>query len=269
MGRGKKGKSAASKSRKDKPAIIYESQPSIPQQPDRVPQTPADCFHRWLIEFATLIASWHNQEHRKWHEAFNNCLSPKWDDMTDYEKGEAFSNVGECNPWGELLLSLNLMKASFGNLHRHEQVNSVIVFEIESVQKMISKDKGIVSEPVSVDVLKKAFFVPFLEELFQVVWLHIMDKDLEQMAILYLKKVTVDKNEWTLPCRATETVANHVGLRPSRNLRPATCEICGGPAALPYPTCKFCNQNPCYHHGRCCPMRDSRTARASSSRVGV
>ena len=189
--------------------------------------------------------------------------------MSDYEKGEAFSNVGKYNPWGELLLSLNLMKASFGNLHRHEQVSSVVVFEVESVQKMITKDQGTVSEHVSVEVLKKAFYVPFLEELFQVVWLHIVDKDLEQMAILYLKKVTIDKNEWTLPCRATETVRNHVGLRPSRNLRPATCEICGACAPLPYPTCKFCDQSPCYHHGRCCPMRDSRAARASLSRVGV
>ena len=42
----------------------------------------------------------------------------------------------------------------------------------------------------------------------------------------------------------------------------ACCEYCYQYARVPFEVCWYCGDRPCYHHGRCCPLKPRPAAKA-------
>jgi len=109
--------------------------------------------------------------------------------------------------------------------------------------------------PTDVEYVRNHFLEPFLASMFGLLWRHISDTGLEPVAVLELKRVSVDRipGSWIREDRLP-----HNGLFTVTALlhdRRDACEICQEFARVPFLSCWFCSDRPAYHHGRCCPSR--------------
>jgi hypothetical protein len=75
-------------------------------------------------------------------------------------------------------------------------------------------------------------------------------------AVNELKLVTVPEitREWDPRISAYELFVRNEATSQSRS----TCSVCLMYADVPFPRCKFCGEDPCFHHGRCCPERPTK-----------
>ena len=220
-------------------------------------QSPSDRFHRWLSNFADMITEYRIGECIIWNTDLDELLE-------DPLNAVLASAVRKPSTVNEVLYGLNLVKAAFLNLPLRDQLDAARTFEVQTITQLAPNEQNVMT-PASVEVLERSFRSTFLETVFNVLWSQIKSQDLEALAIYEVKQVTVFKIpvRWIREDRATLTFA--VTSLP-QNQRDK-CEVCGTPAWLPFDSCFYCNERPCYHHGRCCPNR-SQASGSSSSRRG-
>ena len=218
-------------------------------------QTPSDRFHRWLSNFADLVTEYRIGECIIW----NSDL----DELLDFPSDASLiAHVRKSSEWNELLYELNLLRAAFSNMLLHDQLNAAELFEVQNVTKLAPNENNVMV-PTVVEILRASFESPFLAATFDVIWSHIKAKQIEPIAIYELKKVTVHRipGQWIREDRNGDSTFAVTNLLQNRQDQ---CDICGGPAWLPFDSCWYCKKSPCYHHGRCCPDRWSQTASSSS-----
>ena len=221
-------------------------------------QTPSDRFQRWLSNFADLITEYRIGERIIW---FSDL-----DELLDLPSDASFvAHMRKPSEWNELLHELNLLRAAFSKMLLHDQLNAAELFEVQDVTKLAPNEQNVLV-PTVVEILRASFESPFLAATFDVIWSHIKSKQIEPIAIYELKKVSVPTHkipgQWPREVRNGDATFTCASLLQSRQDQ---CDICGGPAWVPFDYCCYCMTSPCYHHGRCCPARWNQTAISSSS----
>ena len=209
-------------------------------------QTPSDRFHRWLLNMSLII-----QEHRigelmVWNEDLTELLAQPTDSALKL-------HVTKASTWVGLLYELNLLQSAFTRMLLSDQAKAVHRFEIDTLLKYHRNDDHEMV-PVEVEMVRAYFPAPFLASAFDIAWRHIKDADIEPVAILELKRVTVHRipGKWIREDRnGDETFAVTTLLQGRQD----QCDVCREFANVPFQSCWYCNVSPCYHHGRCCPSR--------------
>ena len=137
-----------------------------------------------------------------------------------------------------------------------DQLNAVRDFEIANrIEQRLGEDGELV--PTDVEFVKSHFPEPFLSSTFGSLWRGIVETGLEPIAVVEIKKISVDKipgswiREDRLPWNGLFAVTSQLYDRYD------VCDVCRAPAHVPFPSCYFCTDQPSYHHGRCCPSRHS------------
>ena len=173
-------------------------------------------------------------------------------------------HVTKASAWVGLLYELNLLQSSFTRMLLSDQTISVELFEVGKLMKYPRNDKNEVV-PVEIEMVRAYFPAPFLASAFDIAWRHIKTADIEPIAIYELKRVTVHRipGRWIREDRNGDSTFAVTNLLKGRQDQ---CDICGEYAYVPFPYCWYCNDSPCYHHGRCCPSRRDRPAASSSRR---
>ena len=217
-------------------------------------QSPSDRFHRWLMNFSSLIQEYRVGELIVWDTDLAELIDKPSDAALQ-------GHVRKASEWTELMYELRLLQSAFTRMLLQDQLRAAELFEVQDVTQLIPNEKNIMV-PTVVEILRASFTAPFLASAFEIVWSTIKTRQVVPIAIYELKKVTVHRipGQWIREDRngdSTFAVTNLLWNRQDQ------CDICGELAWLPYESCWFCNASPSYHHGRCCP--DKRNQAASSS----
>ena len=210
-----------------------------------VTQTAADRFHRWLLNFTLVVQALRASELEVWNESLRELMAnPAGRDLE--------RQVTKASIWIVLMHELQMMQSAFTRMMFSKQITAVQDFEVGTrIRHEFDDHHELV--PIEVEVLKAHFPGPFLASVFGLMLGHVRDTDLETVAIWELKRVAVDKipgswiHEDRLP--GEEVFAVSALLHEQRD----QCDICHEFARLPFASCWFCSDAPCYHHGRCCP----------------
>ena len=221
-------------------------------------QTPSDRFQRWLVNFHSLITEYRTAELIIWDTDLAEIF--------DHPSEEALRrHMSKANEWTELLHMLSLIQMAFSRMLLRDQLQAAELFEVQDVTNMVA-NKARVMVPSVVEILRVSFQSPFLASSFDTIWAIIKARKIEPIAIYELKRVTVHKipGQWIREDRNGDRIFAVTHLLQNRRAR---CDVCGEPAAVPYPACWFCKINPCYHHGRCCPYRPEQASSSSSRRL--
>ena len=207
-------------------------------------QTPSDRFVKWMKYFTGVLQE--SDEHD------TSTTTGAEDDA--YELTQAGKALRQ-----ELL--------AFGHAFTHmllrDQASVVTRFEV-GVSMRYTENKEDTSEPykliaTNTEVLEAEFSQPFLAEVFKLLWSHIVEAEVETTALRELKRATAyyDPNPWS---QMRWPASQGSPLLPDRNWTTwkrldSRCSVCGETARTPYPSCYYCNDRPCHHHGQCCPNR--------------
>jgi len=185
-------------------------------------QTPSDRFLRWLMGFTMIIQ-------------------------------ETAERAPDSSSWKTLLQELQSMQHAFTHMLLSDQIIAVDHFEVgTSIKYELDESQKLI--PIEVEVITAHFPAPFLTEVFNLMWSHIKEANIEPSALLELKNVTVHNvpGPWI---RVDRLAGEGNYAVTSLVHRHGQCEVCHEPARMPLGTCWHCSANPCYHHGRCCPSR--------------
>ena len=150
-----------------------------------------------------------------------------------------------------LLHELNMRQSAFTRMLFSDQIIAVDRFEVGTTLKhRLDERQELI--PIEVEMMKAHFPAPFLASVFGITWRHIKDADIESVAILELKRVTVHKipGSWIREDRCREESFAVTALLHERRDQ---CDICREFANVPFATCWYCSESRCYHHGCCCP----------------
>jgi hypothetical protein len=183
---------------------------------DESAQTPSDRFVKWLKNFTGVL--------------------------------QESDEVGaENDAWKALKQELLAFGHAFTHMLLRDQASAVTRFEV-GVSIRYNEDKEVTSEPYK-----------FLAEVFKLLWSHIVEAEIESTALRELKRATAyyAPNPWSQMRWPASKVSP---LLPDRNWTTwkrldSRCSVCGETARTPYPSCYYCNDRPCHHHGQCCPNR--------------
>ena len=87
---------------------------------------------------------------------------------------------------------LQMMQSAFTRMLFGDQIIAVRDFEVSTrIRHVFDEHRELI--PTAVEFLKSHFPEPFLASVFDLLWRHIKDTDLEPVDILELKQVTVEK----------------------------------------------------------------------------
>ena len=207
-------------------------------------QTPSDRFHRWLLNITSIVQEYRIGELMVWNEDLIELLAQPADNALKLQ-------VTKAGIWVGLLYELNMLQSAFTRMLLSDQVIAVDRFEIDTLLKYrLNDDQELV--PIEVEMVRAYFPAPFLASAFDIAWRHIKDADIEPVAIFELKRVTVHRipGRWIREDRNGEGTFAVTALLLGRRDQ---CDICRQVANVPFASCWYCNDSPCYHHGRCCP----------------
>jgi len=171
--------------------------------------------------------------------------------------------VSKASFWVGLLYELELLRAGFTRMLLSDQVNAAEMFEVESIITFPwDNDRNEVG--TEVEVIRASFPSPFLAAAWEITWNHIKISNIEPIAILELKRVTVHKipGQWIREDRNGDSTFAVTRLLTHRFNQ---CDVCRRSCGIPFPKCWFCGESPSYHHGRCCPSRSQQPLSSSSS----
>ena len=213
---------------------------------DESAQTPSDRFVKWLKDFTGVL-----QESEEFGGPGSQVLVEEDD---TYELTQARKALRQ-----EVL--------AFGHAFTHmllrDQASAVTRFEV-GVSVRYSEDKKVTSEPyklvtTEVEIIEAEFSQPFLAEVFRLLWIRIVEAEVDATALRVVKSVTAyyAPNPWSQMRWPTSKI---FPLLPNRNWTSwkqldSRCSICGEVARTPYSSCYYCNDRPSFHHGHCCPNR--------------
>ena len=182
-----------------------------------------------------------------WNESLQELLAKP-------AEGALRRQVTKASIWMILMHELQMMQSAFTRMLFSDQAIAVERFEVgTSLRYELDEHQELV--PIEVEILKAQFPAPFLASVFGLMWGHVKDAEIETVAILELKRVTVDKipgrwiREDRLPGEENFVVTALLHERRDQ------CDICHEFAHVPFASCWYCSASPCYHHGRCCPSR--------------
>ena len=209
-----------------------------------VTQTASDRFHRWLLNFTLVVQELRANELMVWNESLRELLAKPTERNLE-------SQVTKASIWIVQMHELQMMQSAFTRMLFGEQIVAVERFEVGTkLRHELVEHQELV--PVEVEILKAHFPAPFFASVFGLMWGHVKDAELETVAIWELKRVTVDKipGSWIREDRlpGEENFAVTALLHERRD----QCDICHEFARVPFASCWFCSDKPCYHHGRCC-----------------
>ena len=113
--------------------------------------------------------------------------------------------VKKASIWIVLMHELQMTHAAYTRMLFGDRIAAVRDFEVSTrIRHVFDEHRELI--PTDVEFLKSHFPEPFLASVFDLLWRHVKDTDLERVAILELKRVTVDKipGSWVredrLPC---------------------------------------------------------------------
>ena len=220
-------------------------------------QSPSDRFHRWLMNISTLIQEYRAGELLGWNADLNTLLKQPSNMVLE-------GHVRKASEWTELQHELMMLHTAFTKMLLADQLSAVELFEVQNVTQLTPNEQKVMV-PRVVEVLRASFPHPFLASAFDVAWSTIKARHVEPIAIYELKKVTVHRipGQWIREDRNGDSTFAVTSLLKDRQDQ---CDTCGGFAWVPYHNCYFCNDAPCYHHGRCCPALRGQAASSSSRR---
>ena len=207
-------------------------------------QKPSDRFHRWLLNFTSVVQEFRINELMVWNEDLQELLTRPADEALKRQ-------VTKAGTWIMLLHELQMMQSAFTRMLFSDQIIAVDRFEVGTTLRYeLGERQELV--PIEVEIMKAHFPAPFLASVFGITWRHIKDADIESVAILELKRVTVHKipGSWIRKDRYGEESFAVTALLHERRDQ---CDICREFANVPFASCWYCSDSPCYHHGRCCP----------------
>jgi len=191
---------------------------------DESAQTPSDRFVKWLKNFTEIL--------------------------------QESAEVGaENDAWKALLQELHAFGYAFTHMLLRDQASAVTKFEVgASIKYHEDKEEPYRLIPTEIEVLEAEFSAPFLTEVFKLLWSHIVEAEIEPLALLELKRATAyyAPDPWSQMRWPSDRNSSSSTTRMQRGSR---CSICQEPARAPYPSCYYCNERPSYHHGGCCPSR--------------
>ena len=210
-----------------------------------VTQTASDRFHRWLLNFTLVVQELRADELMVWNESLQELLAKR-------AEGALRGQVTMASIWIILMHELQMMQSAFTRMLFSDQIIAVDRFEVGTTLRYeLDEHQELV--PIEVEILKAQFPAPFLASVFGLMWGHVRDAEIEPVAIWELKRVTVDKipGRWIREDRLSgeENFAVTALLHERRD----QCDICHEFARVPFASCWYCSDSPCYHHGRCCP----------------
>ena len=191
-------------------------------------QTPSDRFLKWLKNFTEIM--------------------------------QEFAEIGADNvAWKALLRELHALGYAFTHMLLCDQASAVSKFEVGTSTKYhVDKDSTLEEPyrliPTEIEVIEAEFPAPFLTEVFKLMWSHIVEAEIEPLALLELKRATLHSapGPWVRVDRLSDRDNYTMIPRVHRHRR---CAICHAPSRTPFHDCWYCPAHPCYHHGRCCPSR--------------
>ena len=220
-------------------------------------QTPSDRFHRWLLNMSLLIQEYRVGELVVWNTDLTALLARPSNKALK-------SHATKASAWVGLLYELNMLQSAFTRMLLSDQFTAVELFEVQNVTQFPRNEKKEIV-PTVVEGVRASFPAPFLVSAFDVAWNHIKTAEVEPIAIYELKRVTVHRipGQWIREDRNGDPTFAVTNLLKDRQDQ---CDICGEYAWLPYQTCWFCQDSPCYHHGRCCPFNRGQPASSSTRR---
>ena len=195
---------------------------------DESAQTPSDRFVKWLKNFTGIM--------------------------------QESAEVGaENDAWKALLQELHALGYAFTHMLLCDQASAVSKFEVGTSTKYhVDKDRTLEEPyrliPTEIEVIAAEFPAPFLTEVFKLMWSHIVEAEIEPLALLELKRATVHCAPEPWAHMNWPSDRNYPTTTP-RMLRHRRCAICHEPARTPYHDCWYYPERPCYHRGRCCPFR--------------
>jgi len=204
-----------------------------------VTQTAADRFHRWLLNFTLVIQELRDSELRELNESLENLLANP--------TGALEHPVKKASKWIVLMHELQMTHAAYTRMLFGDQIAAVRDFEVSTrIRHEFDEHNQLV--PTDVEFLKTHFPEPFLASVFDLLWRHVKDTDLESVAILELKRVTVDKipGSWIREDRLPYN--GRFAVTALLHERRDACDICQEFACVPFPSCWFCSDSPPYHH---------------------
>ena len=222
-----------------------------------ITQTPSDRFHRWLMNMSLLAQQYRVEELVKWNAELTALLEQPSDEAL---KG----HVTKGSEWIGLLHELSMLQSAFTRMLLSDQIAAVELFEIQNVTQLTPNETKVMV-PTVVEVLRASFPAPFLASAFDIAWSSMKTRKIEPIAIYELKKVTVHRipGQWIREDRNGDSTFAVTNLLKDRQDQ---CDICGRFAGVPYQSCWFCKDSPCYHHGRCCPSNRGQPASSSTRR---
>ena len=204
-----------------------------------------------------IIKRYRIGEEMVWYEDLNDLLAQPTDSALKL-------HVTRVSTWVGLLYEINLLQSAFTQMLLSDQATAVDLFEIDTVVKYHRNDDQEMV-PVEVEMVRACFPAPFLASAFDIAWRRIKDADIEPVAIYELKRVTVHRipGQWIREDRNGDSTFAVTTLLKGRQDQ---CDVCREFAHVPFQSCWYCNDSPCYHHGRCCPSRRDWPAASASSR---
>ena len=172
--------------------------------------------------------------------------------------------VTKASLWVGLLYELELLQSGLTRMLLSDHVNAAEIFEVESIITFPwnSKRDSVMTE---IEVIRASFPAPFLASAWEITWNHIKTSNIEPIAILELKKVTVHKipGQWIREDRNGDSTFAVTRLLTHRSDQ---CDVCRKTCGVPFSRCWYCGDSPSYHHGRCCPSLQEQPTSSSSSR---
>ena len=219
-------------------------------------QTPSDRFHRWLVNMSDIVRDFRVEELMAWNANLAALLARPSDKTLKLR-------VTKASFWVGLLYELELLQSSFTRMLLSDQMNAAEIFEVESIITF-PLDTNRNEVMTEVEVIRASFPFPFLASAWEITWNHIKISNIEPIAILELKRVTVHKipGQWIREDRNGDSTFAVTRLLTHRSEQ---CNVCRRSCGVPFARCWYCGESPSYHHGRCCPSLQQQPPSSSSS----